>query len=91
MRYIYDMGDYWCHTIELEEVSDVTERIKPICLKVTGKAPPEDCGGIDGYRDLLESIENGDQEMIEWAKSMSWYDKTERMITWSFSSREYIQ
>jgi hypothetical protein len=55
--YIYDFGDSWTHKITLEKIT--TEKIKvPSCIGGKGKCPPEDCGGISGYQDLLEILSN---------------------------------
>lgn len=88
MWYIYDMGDYWQHKIKLLEVNKEYENVVPTCLKVTGKAPPEDCGGVGGYQELLQQIADGDKEMIEWAKSMKWVEQSaeeiSRNLKWKF-------
>jgi len=78
--YCYDMGDNWVHMIELQEVIYETDSISPVCVKVTGKAPPEDCGGIEGYQDLIESVDNGDKDSISWSVSMCWFEQTEKTI-----------
>ncbi len=86
--YTYDMGDYWQHKIELLEVTKEHENVVPTCLKVTGKAPPEDCGGVGGYQELLEQIADGDEEMIEWAESMKWKEQSveeiNKELKWKF-------
>lgn len=86
--YIYDMGDYWQHKIELLEVTKEHENVVPTCLKVTGKAPPEDCGGVGGYQELLQQIADGDKEMIEWAEEMKWdepsAEEISRKLKWKF-------
>jgi hypothetical protein len=69
--YEYDFGDGWEHDIILEKILPVDSNIKyPIC--VTGKmnCPPEDCGGVWGYADMLEILKQPDHEeyksFIEW-------------------------
>lgn len=54
-RYIYDFGDDWVHTITVEEstTSDLPPKL-PVCVAGGGACPPEDCGGVYGYRDLLK-------------------------------------
>jgi hypothetical protein len=55
--YEYDFGDSWEHELLLEKVLAPDPAIRyPIC--VTGKraCPPEDCGGIWGYAELLEAL-----------------------------------
>ncbi|MEO6949340.1 MAG: plasmid pRiA4b ORF-3 family protein [Ginsengibacter sp.] len=62
--YIYDFGDSWTHHIILDKIT--TEKIlKPICINGKGKCPPEDCGGVDGYQDFLEAVQNPDNPEYE--------------------------
>lgn len=68
----YDFGDSWVHEITLVEKQavDDNEMVKVQLLKGSGACPPEDCGGIGGYRHLLNVLKNPDdeeyEEMIEW-------------------------
>jgi hypothetical protein len=69
--YEYDMGDGWEHILVLEKILPREDKIKyPICLEGAMACPPEDCGGIYGYYNLLEIIKNPDHEehedMMEW-------------------------
>ena len=71
MRYVYDLGDSWNHKITLEKILPKEEKIKyPVCVAGARACPPEDCGGIGGYYDLLEIMDNPKHEeyedMIEW-------------------------
>ena len=83
--YTYDMGDNWEHKIKLVKTITVDDDPSIKCLKVTGKAPPEDCGGAYGYSDLLTRLEQGDEEAAEWIRYMNWRDKTENDINFDFS------
>jgi hypothetical protein len=74
--YTYDMGDNWEHEIRLLDVIEEHDDPTPKCLKATGKAPPEDCGGSGGYAEFLEQIQNGDKEYLEWAESEHWGEKS---------------
>jgi len=70
-EYTYDFGDSWEHTIKLEKVLPRDEKVKySICIAGERACPPEDCGGVWGYIDLLEIIRNKDDErhdeMMEW-------------------------
>lgn len=59
IAYEYDFGDSWQHEIVLEDkLSDSAQRTAPVCLAGQRACPPEDCGGIYGYADLLEAISN---------------------------------
>jgi len=59
MVYEYDLGDSWMHHIELKKIlpADVYAH-QPRCIKGEQACPPEGCGGIWGYADMLESIQN---------------------------------
>jgi len=69
--YVYDFGDNWIHKIQLEKILPTEKNINyPICIKGKRTCPPEDCGGIWGYEELLEIIRNPNheeyEEMREW-------------------------
>lgn len=54
LLYTYDFGDYWQHDIVLEKI--LTSDSVPLhaqCLAGKRACPPEDCGGIPGYEELL--------------------------------------
>lgn len=70
-RYEYDFGDGWEHEILVEKVFPLTEeRRHPVCLKGVKACPPEDIGGLWGYYDFLEIMEDTKhpehEEMLEW-------------------------
>ena len=70
-NYNYDFGDDWNHYVVLEKILPKEEGVKyPICLDGKRACPPEDCGGVWGYENLLEIIKNPDheeyEEMMEW-------------------------
>ncbi|MBM3416797.1 MAG: plasmid pRiA4b ORF-3 family protein [Bacteroidetes bacterium] len=54
-KYIYDFGDMWSHKIKFEELI-INEIERPYCLDGGGACPPEDCGGLGGYEQLLNSL-----------------------------------
>ncbi len=57
--YEYDFGDGWQHDVILEKILPVDKKIKyPVCVKGKMNCPPEDCGGIWGYYELLEILAN---------------------------------
>jgi hypothetical protein len=68
----YDFGDSWWHTIKLvakEEAKDSSD-VKIKLVKGTGACPPEDCGGVGGYADLLRILKNPQDE--EYEAQMEW-------------------
>lgn len=71
VRYVYDFGDNWRHTLIVEEVSAPEPGARyPRCLAGARACPPEDVGGPGGYQDFLAAIadpaheEHG--EYTEW-------------------------
>ena len=71
LYYNYDFGDDWSHTLHLEAVVP-REPDAPLAVCVAGAraCPPEDCGGIWGYHELLTALSqppNADNsELREW-------------------------
>jgi len=69
--YEYDFGDSWEHDILLEKILPFDEKMKyPVCISGKMNCPPEDCGGVWGYSDMLEILKQPDNEeydsYIEW-------------------------
>lgn len=57
IEYTYDFGGNWQHTIELEEIIEPVKGFKyPFCVDGARACPPEDCGGVHGYAELLEKL-----------------------------------
>lgn len=70
-EYEYDFGDGWIHQVLVEKFLPRDEKIKyPQCLDGEMSCPPEDCGGIYAYYDMLDILadkKNPEREdMIEW-------------------------
>jgi hypothetical protein len=64
IEYEYDFGDGWEHDIKLEKVLNIDGNLPyPICIKGKMACPPEDCGGIWGYHDMLEGLKDPKHEM----------------------------
>lgn len=69
--YLYDFGDGWEHTIEVERLADpVSGLLYPRLIEVRGRCPPDDSGGPWGYAELLAAIKNPRHErhaeLTEW-------------------------
>ncbi len=77
--YIYDFGDYWEHKIELVSVIDDYVGQLPIVTKFRKSCPPEDCGGIYGYYELLEALDNPSHpqhsEFTRWIENIGYSDE----------------
>jgi len=57
LNYEYDFGDSWQHKIKLEKIlSGSTVEKLPACIKGRNECPPEDIGGLWGYYEFLEII-----------------------------------
>ena len=58
-RYEYDFGDSWEHDIVVEAVLPAQPGVAyPRCTAGRRAGPPEDCGGVWGYADLLNVLAN---------------------------------
>jgi len=57
MEYVYDMGDYWEHSIIVERITAPLPEVRyPQFLGGERRCPPEDCGGPFGYSEFLRKI-----------------------------------
>jgi hypothetical protein len=64
--YTYDMGDGWEHDILIEKVVPRTRGAQyPRCIEGARACPPEDCGGIYGYEEFLEALDDPKHERHE--------------------------
>lgn len=84
IEYEYDFGDGWEHKIVLEKILYNEPCAFPYCTAGKRNCPPEDCGGIGGYKDLLEVISDPRnkeyRDMIVWLGGLfdpEYFDKDE--------------
>jgi hypothetical protein len=68
--YLYDFGDNWEHELLLEKIVPQQERAYPVCLEGEHHCPPEDAGGIHGYIDILEILQN--ENHPEYEDTLLW-------------------
>jgi Plasmid pRiA4b ORF-3-like protein len=71
-EYRYDFGDNWEHTIVIEKKLPPEEGAQyPFCVEGARACPPEDSGGIGGYRRLLDVLADPShpeyESMRDWA------------------------
>lgn len=71
IHYEYDFGDSWNHKIVLEKIMEPEPNVHyPRCTAGKLACPPEDCGGIWGYYELLEAIKDPNhpehEDMLDW-------------------------
>lgn len=73
LRYSYDFGDGWEHTITVEERLPVQAGRNdwPMCLAGENACPPEDVGGPPGYMDFLQAMH--DPQHVQHADYWSWW------------------
>ena len=69
--YWYDFGDDWFHLVVLEKILPRDPKQDyPVCLAGKMACPPEDCGGIWGYQNMLEVIKDPKhpdyEDTIDW-------------------------
>ena len=69
--YEYDFGDSWEHLIEFEGRFEKDPNVKyPICCDGKMACPPEDSGGMWGYSDKLDAINDKNhpdhEDVLEW-------------------------
>ena len=63
LKYIYDFGDGWEHTIKIERIFDGVPGLEmPFLLEAMGRCPPEDIGGSCGYAEFLAAINDPSHE-----------------------------
>jgi hypothetical protein len=69
--YVYDFGDDWRHTIQFEKRLPAGSGLGGLrCIAGRRAGPPENCGGMYGYQELLDVIANperADEELLSWA------------------------
>ena len=68
--YEYDFGDSWEHEITVQKILPAAGGTTALCMDGAGACPPEDCGGIWGYAELLKALKNPKhpehKSMKEW-------------------------
>ena len=69
--YVYDFGDDWHHAVIYEGGVPLDRGTRyPRCVAGARKCPPEDCGGVHGYKELLEAIRDPKherhRELLDW-------------------------
>ena len=61
--YEYDFGDSWGHEVVVEEMTRAPLGLKfGVCIDGQNACPPEDCGGVGGYAELLEVLADPNHE-----------------------------
>ena len=72
LRYLYDFGDGWVHTIKIERVTDpLHDTVYPRLIEASGRCPPEDVGGPWGYEEFLKAL-SANPEHEQCADMRNW-------------------
>ena len=91
ISYEYDFGDGWTHTVRLVEVIGGADIPAPVCTELKGDAPPEDCGGLGGYSELIRIIKDPKdpqyKDMVAWNGGTEIYQKSIRSINYDLRRR----
>jgi hypothetical protein len=70
LLYEYDSGDGWRHQLLLEEILTGDGSFQQVCVAGKQCCPPEDCGGSQGFAELLNALRDanhpGHEEVSEW-------------------------
>lgn len=75
LSYTYDFGDNWVHDLLVEEVLTAEpEFTYPRCVTGRRAGPPEDCGGMWGYEELIDVL--ADPAHPEHADRLEWLGLT---------------
>lgn len=70
--YTYDFGDNWQHSIVVEEILEKNDsQHYPACTDGERACPPEDCGSVPGYYELMEIRKDKghplyEERVVEW-------------------------
>lgn len=75
VKYLYDFGDGWEHTIRIERIAPAAAgQSYPRLVEAKGRCPLEDIGGPHGYQEFLEALSDPDHERRE--EFEEWTDMT---------------
>jgi hypothetical protein len=75
LTYVYDFGDDWQHDVIVEKTAcPDAEPGRAVCIAGERACPPEDCGGVWGYAELLDALDdpaNSElEERVEWLEEV---------------------
>lgn len=78
IKYFYDFGDGWEIDIKLKKVVKEYNKNISTCILADKNSPPEDIGGVYGYQEFLEIINNpkstNDVGIEEWLENTDYED-----------------
>jgi len=76
--YLYDLGDNWEHLIIVEKILEKDSGKYPVCTAGEKACPPEDCGGIHSYYEMLRVLKDKNHpEHKHWKEWIGDFDPEE--------------
>ena len=68
MTFVYDFGDSWRHTVKVMDCVKYGKEEKPSIRLIDGKnaCPPNDVGGISGYKEMLRVVKEDPDSEEAW-------------------------
>jgi len=73
LKYVYDLGDDWIHMVEVENILPAEKDVAyPVCVGGKRNSPPDDCGGVRGYEEMMEILSDPADE--EYEDTKEWID-----------------
>jgi len=71
LRWAYDFGDNWKHEVVVEAIEEPSNNVRyPMCIDGERACPPEDCGGVSGYEELITVL--ADERHEEHENLLAW-------------------
>jgi len=71
-QYIYDMGDFWQHRLEIMDIKPLTDDIQPfVIIDGACTCPPEDVGSTGGFEEFCVAMK--DRSHSEHKEYRTWY------------------
>lgn len=77
IRWMYDWGDSWDHTITVEDTGTIQDGVTyPVLYDGARACPPEDCGGAHVYMEILRMLDNPSYQpqYVDRDEIMNWLD-----------------
>lgn len=73
-HYNYDFGDYWVHEVTVDQLlPKEPNMVYPFCVNGQFNCPPEDCGGIGGFYNMLNVLQ--DKKHPDYKDMRTWIGK----------------
>lgn len=87
ITYTYDYGDHWVHKLKIEGLVRRAAAVYPRCTGGALAAPPEDCGGVDGFEKVKAIL--GNKRHREYVSTREWLEKRHAKCYWPFDPKAF--